>query len=161
MKLLDFISRKAIVAGLKGTERKAVILELVTAMKKANATDKIKVEDVAGAVLERELKVGSTGLGHGVAIPHARVDAVKSVVGVFGRAPKALDFAAVDGAPVDLFFMIVSPVAKQEEYAEALKTVAQAVKAPNFCKFLRAAKTVKDIEEVFKDAESMSVKSLS
>ena len=148
-------------AGLKGKDRKAIILELVTALKKANASDKIKVDDVAVAVLERELKVGRTGLGAGVAIPHARGDAVRSVVGVFGRAPKAIDFAAVDGAPVDLFFLIVSPVSKQEEYSEALKKVAQAIKAPNFCKFLRAAKTVKEIEEVFKDVEAMSEKSLS
>ncbi len=158
MKLLDFISKKAIIAVLKGTDRKAVIVELVTAMKKANATDKIKVDEVAGAVLERELKVGSTGLGWGVAIPHARVDAVKSVVGVFGRAPKAIDFAAVDGQPVDLFFLIVSPESKREQYSETLKKVAQAIKEPTFCKFLRAAKTTKDIEEVFRDIEVMAGK---
>lgn len=156
MKLLEFISKKAIVSGLKGKDRKAVIVELVTALKKANTAAKINVDDVASAVLEREMKVGSTGLGGGVAIPHARVDAVRDVVGVFGRMPMAIDFAAVDGSPVDLFFLIVSPESKQAQYAEALKKVAVAVKSPNFCKFLRAAKTSKDIEEVFKDIEAMA-----
>lgn len=156
MKLIEFISKKGINAALKGKDRKAIIAELAALLKKAYPTEKVKADAVAAAVLERELKVGSTGLGGGVAIPHARVDAVKQVLGVFGRAPKAIDFAAIDGAPVDLFFLIISPEKRQEEYAKALQKVAQAIKAQNFCKFLRAAKTARDIEEVFKDAEEMA-----
>jgi mannitol/fructose-specific phosphotransferase system IIA component (Ntr-type) len=155
MKLTHLISRKGILPHLKGRDRKAVVTELATALKAACPGEKIKVDEVAGAVLERELKVGSTGVGGGVAIPHARIDAVKGTVCVFGRAAAPIEFKAVDGLPVDLYFLIVSPGSHQAEYAEALKTVALAIKAKNFCKFLRAARTVKEIEEVIRDAEEM------
>ncbi len=153
MKLLDFIPRKGISASLKAADRKGVVNELAALLKKAHPTGKINVQDVATAVLERETKVGSTGLGGGVAIPHARVDAVQDVVGVFGRTVKPLDFSAVDGDPVSLFFLIVSPASMAKEYATALEKVAHAIKRPNFCKFLRAARTAREIEEIFKDAE--------
>jgi mannitol/fructose-specific phosphotransferase system IIA component (Ntr-type) len=155
MKLLEFIPKKGIAPSLKASDRKAVVAELVTLLKKAHADERISVTDVAAAVLEREVKVGSTGLGGGVAIPHARIDGIKGVIGAFGRCPKAIDFAAVDGEPVSLFFLIISPPAKDADYAAALQKVAQVIKTQNFCKFLKAAKTAKDIEEVFRDAEEM------
>ena len=153
MKLTELINRKSILPALKGRDRKAVITELVTSLKKACPGEKIRVDEVADAVLEREVKVGSTGLGGGVAIPHARLDAVKGLVGVFGRTASPVEFKAIDGLPVDLYFLIIAPEARQAEYAEALRTVATAIKAKNFCKFLRAAKTAKEIEEVFRDVE--------
>lgn len=155
MKLLDFISRKAIVPSLKARDRKGVVQELVTVLKKANPSEKISVADIAEAVLERETKIGSTGIGGGVALPHARVEGLKNVVAAFGRAAKPIDFAALDREPVGLFFLIVSPPSRAEDYTKALAKLAKLVKAPNFCKFLRAAKTAKDLEEVFRDAEEM------
>lgn len=153
MKLLDFIPRKGIASALKAVDRKGIIAELSELLKKAHAGEKIDAKAVAAAVLTRETKVGSTGLGDGVAIPHARIESVSGVLGVFGRSAKPIAFSAVDGAPVSLFFLVISPESKAADYAVALGKVASSVKRPNFCKFLRAAKTPKDIEEIFKDAE--------
>src|SRR5262245_60676251 len=141
MKLKSFLPLKGICASLKARDRRGVVEELAALMKKAYPAQKINVKDLAAAVLQRELKLGSTGLGDGVAIPHARLDTVKDVIGVFGRAPVPVDFGAVDGEPVRLFFLIVSPESMASDYAAALETVAKSVKRPNFCKFLRAAKT--------------------
>src|SRR5262245_57079817 len=156
MKLHELVGRKAIVPALKSQDRKGVIQELVTAMKKAYPTEKFAVADLVDAVMKRESQVGSTGLGGGVAIPHAHVDTLKNVIGAFGRASKPVEFNAVDGQPVTLFFLIASPAGKKEAYIQALQKTSAAIRTPNFVKFLRGAKTAKDIEDVFREAEEFA-----
>lgn len=155
MKLTDVISRKSIVLNLKAPTKKAAVTELVTALKKACENEKFTVADVVDAVMERE-KVGSTGLGGGVAVPHAKLAAVKGVVGAFGRLAKGIDFNSVDGEPVSLVFLILAPPEKNEDYLASLQKTMRAIKQPNVCKFLRAAKTVKDVEEVFRELEEVA-----
>src|SRR5258706_539852 len=113
MKLHELISKKAVIASLKSSDKKGVIEELAAAMKKAYPAEKINVADLVGAILKRETHVGSTGLGQGVAIPHAHIDGLKNVIGGFGRAAHPIEFSAVDGQPVFLFFLIVSPPNKK------------------------------------------------
>lgn len=153
MKLTDIISKKAIIPALKATDKKGVVAELAAIMKKAYPDDKLNAADIVAAIMEREEKVGSTGLHGGVAIPHARLSSVKEIRGAFGRAAKPVDFRAVDGEPSYLFFLIVSPPAKSEAYLEALKRLTLAIKSPHFCKFLRQAKSAKEIEETLKEVE--------
>lgn len=155
VRLTDFIARKAILPALKGTTKKAIVTELVTALRKAVDSEKFVIADVAEAVMERE-KVGSTGLGAGVALPHAKVDSVKGVLGAFGRCTKGVDFNSVDGEPVSLVFLIVSPPSRNEEYLAALQKTMRAIKQPNWCKFLRAAKTAKEIEDIFRESEEVA-----
>ena len=156
MKLHDLMAKKAIVAEVKSGDRKGVIQELVSAMKKAHPAEKFSAAEVAEAILKRESQVGSTGLGGGVAIPHCHVESVKNVIGAFGRSSKGVEFSAVDGQPVHLFFLYVAPTGKKETYTEALKKTASAIRTPNFVKFLRAAKTAKDIEDIFREAEELA-----
>jgi len=156
MKLTDFIAKKAIVPELKSGDKKGIITELVTAMKKAHPTDRIAAPDLVEAILHRETKVGSTGLGGGVAIPHAHVDSLKGLVGAFGRSSRPVEFSAIDGQPVHLFFVIVSPQAKKAEYIDALKVTSNAIRTANFCKFLRAARSAKEIEEIFREIEEVA-----
>ncbi|MBI4563374.1 MAG: PTS sugar transporter subunit IIA [Planctomycetes bacterium] len=156
MKITEFISRKAVVANLKSVDKKGVIQELVAAMKKAYPGERFATGDVVHAILDREHRLGSTGLGSGVAIPHAYIESLKGIVGAFGRSDHTIDFNAVDGQPVRLFFLIASPTIHKAEYMEALKATSTAIRTQNFCKFLLAAKTVKEIEEVFRDAEELA-----
>lgn len=157
MKLTDFISRRAIVPKLKSTDKRGVIQELVQALKKAHEGEKIKVDEVVKTILERE-KLGSTGLGGGVAVPHAKLDSLKTVRGAFGRCPDGVDFNSVDGEDVSLVFLILAPTAKRDAYLQALKQTMEAVRGQNVCKFLRAAKNIKEIDEIFKEvSESAQV----
>lgn len=153
MKLTDLIGRKAIVASLKSADKKGIVTELVTAMRKAYPDDKLSISEIVGAIMEREDKVGSTGLHGGVAIPHAKLDGLKDTRGAFGRSSRPVDFRAVDGEPSFLFFLVVSPPAKNEQYLEALKKLSTAIRSSHFCKFLKAAKTSKDIEDILREAE--------
>ena len=156
MKLTDFIAKKAIVAELKATDKKGVIVEIVAAMKKAYPSDRIPAGDLVEAILHRETKVGSTGLGGGVAIPHAHVDSLKNLVGAFGRSSKPIEFGAIDGQPVHLFFVIASPPARRAEYLEALKITSSAIRTANFCRFLKGARTSREIEETFREIEEVA-----
>src|SRR6185369_2135782 len=101
---------------------------------------------------------GSTGIGGGVGVPHAKLEGVKNVIGAFGRASSPFDFNAVDGQPVNLIFLIIAPPSKNEAYLKALQKVMSALKKPNFVKFLRGAKTVRDIEEIFREVEEVAVR---
>jgi mannitol/fructose-specific phosphotransferase system IIA component (Ntr-type) len=152
VKLTDFITRKAIVAHLKSKDKKGVIQELVQAVRKGHEGEKFGVAEMVEAIMQRE-KVGSTGVGGGVGIPHAKLDGIRNVVGAFGRVSAGIDFSAVDGEQVQLVFLILAPPSKNEAYLQALQKIMGAIKRPHFLKFLRSAKTPKDIEDIFREVE--------
>jgi len=149
MKLSDLISKKVIIPELKAKDKKGVIAELVKVFK---AGTKLPVADVTSAILERE-KLGSTGIGRGVAVPHAKSKHLAKVVAALGRAKKPIPFDAIDGEPVDLFFLILSPEDASDEYHQALQSVMQVLKKGSILNFLRGAKGIKDMEEILRDAE--------
>ena len=152
MKLTELIPRKAIVLDFKAKDKKSAIQELVQAARKAHENEKFNVAEIVEAIVARE-KTGSTGIGNGVGIPHAKVEGVRSVIGAFGRIQPGLDFNAVDGELVQLIFVILAPPSQGEAYLQVLRKVMGALKRPNFVKFLKSVKTVKDIEEVFRELE--------
>ena len=154
MKLSQIISRKAILPNIKASNKKGVVQELVTALKKSATGEDFSETEIVNAIMARE-KVGSTGVGGGVAIPHAKHDSIKGIVGAFGRVEGGLDFDSVDGAPVELVFLMLASPDKNEDYLKVLRGTMGAIKQPHFCNFLRKAKTAKDIEEIFKDTEDM------
>lgn len=155
MKLTEFISKKAILLNLKSKDKRGAIHELVQAMRKSYEAEKFVVTDIVEAIMQRE-KIGSTGVGGGVGVPHAKLDGIKSVIGAFGRSSQGLDFSAVDGEAVHVVFLILSPNAKNEAYLAALQKVMGALKKPNFIKFLKAAKTPKDVDDIFREVEEVA-----
>ena len=155
MKLTDFINRKAIIPNLKAKDKKAAIQELVQAMKKSSDGERFSVTEIVNGVMERE-KLGSTGVGTSVGVPHAKLPGIKNVIGAFGRSKEGLDFNAVDGEAVHLVFLILSPPSKSEAYLQALQKVMLAIRRQNFLKFLKAAHSVKDIEVIFKEVEEVA-----
>lgn len=152
MRLTDIISRKAIVPTLKAKDKKGIIAELVAAMKKAYADERLNANELLEAIISRE-ETGSTGLHGGVAIPHSHYKNLHAVRGAFGRSNQPIDFRAVDGEPTYLFFAVVAPPSKNDEYLSVLRTISTAIRGSHFCKFLRAAKTVKEIEDVLRETE--------
>jgi mannitol/fructose-specific phosphotransferase system IIA component (Ntr-type) len=151
MKITDFIKSKAIIIELKAKTKKGVIIELVKRLKKTYPSVRFSTNMIANILLERE-KIGSTGVGRGVAVPHAKTDLVRETIGVFGRSKTGVDFNAIDGEPVYLFFLILSSQEKQDHYHKALKTIMEAIKNRNFCNFLKNARSIKEVEEIFKEA---------
>ena len=155
MKLTDFIPRKAILPCMKATDKKGAIQELVQAARKANEGEKFVVTEIVEAIVARE-KIGTTGVGGGVGIPHAKLDGVKGLIGAFGRSEGGIEFSAVDGDAVYVLFLILSPPRKADAYQNALQSIIHALKRPNFVKFLRSAKGAREIEEIFREAEEVA-----
>ncbi len=148
MKLAEFLSRGTIIDRLRAADKKGAMRELVESIRDTHKSANLKVDEVLSALLKRE-KLGSTGIGGGVAVPHAKLEHLESILGAFGRSADGIDFSAVDGEPVHLVFLVVSPFDKADAHIQALQRIFQAVKKVNFCKFLKQAKGTKDVIELF------------
>ena len=117
------------------SSRKDVLQKLSTSLAKAVGLDSQTVFD---AVMERE-NLGSTGVGEGVAIPHARLDGVEKPVGAFVRLREGVDFDAIDGKPCDLVFMLVAPLGSGADHLRALAQISRSLRDPVLRERLRSA----------------------
>ncbi len=135
MPLSNLIAEGGIVADVSVTSRKQVFHALAEL---AHRRLSVPVRPVLDALMDRE-RLGSTGVGHGVAIPHARTALVSEVTGFFLRLKQPVDFDAVDGRPADLVFMILAPEESGAEHLKALAQVSRLFRREDIRRSLRAA----------------------
>jgi PTS system nitrogen regulatory IIA component len=133
--LSDLLVPGAVAAAMSAANKKALFQQLGAVAARAYDLD---ARVVTERLAERE-KLGSTGFGGGVAIPHGKLDGLRQVVGVFARMEKPVDFAAVDELPVDLVFMMLSPVGAGAEHLKALARVSRRLRDRGFAAKLRGA----------------------
>lgn len=107
-------------------------------------------EQILHVIMERE-ELGSTGIGNGVALPHGRIDSIDDVFIVFGRTQNPIEFDALDGRPVTLIFLIVSPTQHNESYLRALSTISRLLKQERFRNTLLSAIRPGQIVEAFRE----------
>lgn len=144
MKIMDFLSPNAITVDLKAADKKSAIVELVEILKSTKKAK--KTDEIIEVVLERE-KLGSTGIGQGVAIPHGKTDVLQEQVGVLGISRKGIEFNSLDGEPVHIIFLLVGPVEIAGQHLKALSRISRLFKD----KFLRQAiKDASSSEEIVK-----------
>ena len=133
----DLLDRRAITPKLSAhTKRQALSLLAETAARRFN----LDAGEVLDALLARE-QTGSTGVGSGVAVPHARLDGLDRMRGVFLRLETPVDFDAVDGAPVDLIFALLAPANAGSEHLRALARIARLLRQKDLRQQLRQART--------------------
>jgi nitrogen PTS system EIIA component len=134
MELSDLITPEAVHGSLKSASKKRVLLDLA-----AMAADLygLAETDVFSAVQDRE-HLGPTGMGKGIAIPHARLDGLTRVVACFARLAKPVDYESVDGQPVDLVFLLLAPANSGAEHLKALARVSRVLRDPVICDKLRS-----------------------
>jgi PTS system nitrogen regulatory IIA component len=121
MQLGDFLDFDAISTRLSGGNKRSLLQQLANIAGQRLAMDPaISLASVA----ERE-QLGSTGLGHGVAIPHGKIDGLTRIYGLFTRLSEPIDYKAIDGKPVDLVFLLLSPPDAGAEHLKALATVSR------------------------------------
>jgi len=121
MKILDFLSKHAILTDLKSVKKEEVIKELVDKLIEGGDIDKRNRAKLIEALMAREA-LGSTAIGQGVAIPHAKCDCVTKLVAAFALSRKGVDFDSLDGEPAYIFFLLVAP---QDSAGPHLKTLAR------------------------------------
>ncbi|MBN2489982.1 MAG: PTS sugar transporter subunit IIA [Planctomycetes bacterium] len=151
-KLHNVFSRKVITEKLKATDAEGVIRELVELLVANEAFPGSVVDDLVAELLARE-REGSTGIGGGVAIPHIRTDLIDDVLGAIGRSEKGIDFNAVDGEPVYLFFLFFAPLDQADVHLDILKKISSMVRNKLYCQFMRKARKKAEIHDVLKEFE--------
>ena len=140
IKISALIKQKTIELELKSTDKKKVIAELVDVIARSGKLKDKK--DFLRTILKRE-KLGSTGIGNGVAIPHARAVKVKDFILAFARQDKGVDFGALDGERTYLFFMLASPEANVGGHLKILAEISRLVKDKFLVDRLKGAKDAK------------------
>lgn len=133
MNIGDLLSADSIVADFKASSKKQTIQALARKIAAHAGVDGRLVFD---KLLERE-RLGSTGVGRGVAIPHARIDGLDKITGFFAKLSNPIDFDSVDEQPVDLVFMLLAPEAAGADHLKALASVSRLLRDENTCKKLR------------------------
>jgi len=135
MEIADLITPGTVVARLRANNKKQLLHELARRGAAATGVHERRVFD---ALLERE-RLGSTGVGNGIAIPHARLAEVTGLHGLFARLYPAVDFDAVDEQPVDLVFLLLAPESAGADHLKALARVSRLLRDRQICDKLRGA----------------------
>jgi mannitol/fructose-specific phosphotransferase system IIA component (Ntr-type) len=152
MKLSDFVVREAIVVDLKATGKEDAIREIVRSLSRSGRLAENDLDSVTRAILGRE-ELGSTGIGQGVAVPHTRHPTVSRLIGTVALSQRGVDFAALDGEPVDIFFLLISPPNQPGDHLRALENISRHLKDERFVNFLRQSKTRESVIELLEEAD--------
>lgn len=152
MKLSDFVIRESIIVDLQATSKKEAIREMVGSLHQAGRLADGDVESVIQAILERE-DLGSTGIGQGVAVPHTRHATVSELIGTVALSRRGVEFKALDGEPVNIFFLLVSPQKQPGDHLRALENISRHLKNERFVSFLRQAQDRQQVIQVLDDAD--------
>jgi PTS system fructose-specific IIA component/PTS system nitrogen regulatory IIA component len=157
MKLREIVVEKALIPDLKAEKREDVVKELIESLITAGSIDSDLREEFTKAVLSRERK-GSTGFGHGVAVPHVKSSKVDKIIVTIGISEKGIDFNALDKQPVYSLFLLLSPEDRPEEHLDAMEAIFANLSQEQFRKFLKQASTVEEILTLLDEADTSQVR---
>ncbi len=153
MRMLDVVVKNAIIPNLVATERDAAIREIIDALVEAGALSPKLRDAFIKAVTKRENR-GSTGFGHGVAVPHAKHSAIGKMAITVAISQTGVDFNALDKQPVYSIFLLLSPEDQPEEHLDAMEAIFGNLSKETFRRFLRQAKSVDDIIALLEEADA-------
>jgi len=152
MKFADFVCREAIRADLDAQDKEGAVREIVQTLLDAGGVEAEEYESIVKAVLKRE-ELGSTGIGRGVAVPHTKHPSVDRLVGTVAVSRKGVDFASLDGEIVQLFFLLISPPDRPGDHLRALENISRQLRDETFCRFLKQAQNVEEIQQLLDEAD--------
>ncbi|MFH1440703.1 MAG: PTS sugar transporter subunit IIA [Candidatus Omnitrophota bacterium] len=156
MKITEFLSLKAILTDIKSTKKEDVIKELIDALINASDIDKRHRTKLIEALMSRE-SLGSTAIGQGVAIPHAKCDCVEKLVAAFGLSKKGVDFDSLDGEPAYIFFLLLAPQDSAGPHLKALARISRLLKDKYFRDSLRACEDDKSVLKIISQEDEKKV----
>jgi len=135
MDLSDLLDPRGVAAGLKAGSKKQVLQELAARAAEITGLTERQIFDV---LLERE-RLGTTGVGRGIAIPHGKLKELDRLYGVFAKLDTPVDFDAIDDEPVDLIFLLLAPEAAGADHLKALARISRLLRDQTICAKLRGA----------------------
>jgi len=145
MKLADIVVTDALRPNLEADSRNKVVKELVEALASAGSILKKDTASIIKAILARESQA-TTGIGKGIALPHAKVKSVKKPIVAIGGSQDGIDFSSLDSKPVHSVILLLSNFANPDEHLQAMENIFRNLQKDTFRRFLRQAETVKEIE---------------
>lgn len=150
--LRNFFAPESVDADMAVANKKTLFQQLGSAASRATG---LSAKEIVAAISERE-RIGSTGFGGGIAIPHGKVSGIPQVYGYFARLPAPIDFQAVDNLPVDLVFLLLSPPDAGADHLKALATISRALRDRQTVAKLRGARSRDAIYALLAGEESLS-----
>ena len=136
MPLIDLLAPKAVIPALKVNSKKQAIVELAARAAALTGQNKRLIVET----LQQREKLGSTGIGQGVAIPHARLPKLDKLTGIFARLDRAIEFDSLDNQPVDLIFLLLAPEGAGADHLKALARIARLLRDPEVAQKLRESR---------------------
>ncbi len=154
MNIRDMLKKEFIILELKATGKKDVLEELVQVFTDLNGG--MDRDTMVRVLLERE-KLGSTGIGDGIAIPHGKLAGMEEIRIGFGRSRDGVDFNSLDGRPVHLFFLLMAPDTSSAQYLKALAKISRMLKDPKMRKDLLEAPSADDLYGIIEKMDQKPV----
>ena len=154
IRITDFVVREAIVPAIKAMAKEPVIHELVASLKTTGKVTQSDEENIVKAIMRRE-QLGSTGIGRGVAIPHAKHESVGRLIGTIGLAPGGIPFESLDNDPVSIFVMLLYAPERPGEHLRALEAVSRLLRDEKFCQALLKCTTSDQIWQLLCEADGV------
>ncbi len=156
MKIMEFLSRKAISTDIKSTKKEDVIRELVDILIASEEIEKRSRNKLIDALMTRE-SLGSTAIGQGIAIPHAKSDCVDKLIAAFGLSKKGVDFDSLDGEPAYIFFLLVAPQDSAGPHLKALARISRLLKDKYFRDSLRSSLDDKAVVKIITQEDEKKI----
>lgn len=150
MKITEFLRPDSVVADLAGQTAETVLAELCRPLTAGQKTESQRLLDT---LLERE-KLGSTGIGEGIAIPHGKIAGLPALVASFGRSRGGIDFRAIDGRPTHLFFALFAPENSAGAHLKALARISRIFKNPAFREAILRAQDASEIYQLISQEDA-------
>lgn len=150
--MLEILSPEGIIAGMRATSKKQVLQELARVAGQLTGENDRSIFEV---LLDRE-RLGSTGVGRGVAIPHGKLSSLRGIFGLFARLQRPVDFESIDDQPVDLIFLLLAPEASGAEHLKALAKVSRLLRDEGLCEKLRGCDSADAIYALLSDDAAMN-----
>ncbi len=148
MAIADMLRIEIIKAPLESTEKNDIIRELLSLLHNDGL---ISDADAAFAAVRKREDMGSTGLGEGIAVPHAKTNLVSKLTLALGVSPDGVDFESLDGQPTKVFFLLLAPPDQPGPHVEALTEVAKISQSSSFMRLLCAARTPQEVLDLFQE----------
>jgi PTS system nitrogen regulatory IIA component len=150
MKILDILDKECIIPELRSRTKREVLEELTGAL--LNFKANLDKEALVEVLLERE-RLGSTGIGDGIAIPHGKVQDLDELVLSFGRSTQGIEFDSMDGRPTHLFFLLIAPENSAGIHLRALAKISRLLKSSQFRQRLLEAGTEEELFQVIQEED--------
>ncbi len=151
MKLMDFVSPATVIPDLAGDSKEELLGHMVDRLREAG-----KIKDTSrllASLMERE-KIMTTGIGRGIAVPHAISAEVEEQLIVLGRAPQGVDYDSLDRAPVHFVFLLVGSPASSDRHLKTLARISRLIQHSNFVESIKKASTVDEILSILSEEDS-------